>query len=526
MAYDPSQNYQLVQTGVWADRRGSLKNPGNLSVEQCQVMCDSDTSCDGFAYWPNQRRCETYSGTNFSSVHGTDQNALLYRKSQQVPLGTGIYQGNPLQVGGCCSGGSQDPNVFAVLNGARQPMTPNTQGSGSCGGFNGYGDWNGWGNGFGNYYACCNGCPESFDISMCPVNLATPTGGEYVPPPQGGRFDGVYSQCTYNTLNWPSLINGQVFNDTIGKQLLTDASWAQAKDDYCLQLANVDSQPCQNWLDTYGQSSCSADPNNCSSASYNSAKLQLCKNAPNWTTIQSCVQTVNNVMKTGLPAEQTTAEDMVSTYCNANPTDPLCGCFNVTSLGSQCISDASKHDLPGCSALNSDFGNLPNYASVIAADKFCASSDCITNALSSGTEFIPAARSPQQTCPTIQACIQDFRNANFSGANLTAECKQTLNINTPPAGAPSPTAVGAQPPSPAGTPVTTGTDGSKLPITNPTIANVLNTSTKQYGAIGGCVLFILCCCAIILLLIMGGESKSSGPDFTSLLAARAVGIGG
>ena len=270
--------------------------------------------------------------------------------------------------------------------------------------------------------------------------------------------------------------------------------------------ANLDSQKCKNFFADTTPSG--------AGLSWYATKLALCDGqgghaSPN---DSSCVNAINNVQKSTAVVDgvsQGTATALVQTYCDANPNDALCGCYNVTKYSSYCISDASKRTLPGCDNLNTDFGQLPSYASVIGSDKFCASSDCITSALSSSTEFMPVARSPQQTCPTIQACIQNFAGANFSGASLTAECKQTLNITTAPPGTPpSPGAVGAgSPPTgtpPSGTPVTRGSDGSTLPITNPTVANVLNTKTKQYGAIGGLIFIILCCCCLLVLL-MGGD---------------------
>ena len=286
--------------------------------------------------------------------------------------------------------------------------------------------------------------------------------------------------------------------------------------------ANLDTQNCKNFFADTTQ--------NGAGLSWYAVKLALCDGqgghaGPN---DPSCVNAINNVQKSTAVVDgvsQGTATTLVQTYCDANPTSPLCACYNVTQYDSRCISDASKKTLPGCDNLNTDFGNLPNYASVIAADKFCASSDCITKALSSSTAFMPVARSPQQTCPTIQACIQDFRNANFNGSSLTAECKQTLNITG------SPAAVGVQPPSPAGTPagtpLTQGTDGSKLPITNPAVANVLDTSTKQYAAAGSLCVFILCCCLVLLLLMMGGGggSASTGLGASNLALARLMTAG-
>jgi hypothetical protein len=270
---------------------------------------------------------------------------------------------------------------------------------------------------------------------------------------------------------------------------------------FCSNLATIDRTECKNFLSL---------PSN--GYDFDVVKTNLCNQDPNWHSNPTCVAAINSAQKTGSQAGKDTATEMVRVFCSANPTDPLCACYNVTLYGSQCISDSSKQSIPGCDNLKNDFGSLPSYASVLSADKFCASSDCITGALSANSALMPVGRSPQQTCPTIQACIQDFRNAQFNGSSLTASCQQTLNIGGAPPGA----AVGASPPSPAGTPSPTGSDGSTLPITNPAVANVLDTSTKQYGAIGALVFCILICCCLLLLL-MGGDEGGSG---SNALAAR------
>jgi hypothetical protein len=46
----------------------------------------------------------------------------------------------------------------------------------------------------------------------------------------------------------------------------------------------------------------------------------------------------------------------------------------------------------------------------------------------------------------------------------------------------------------------------------------LDTKNKQYGAIGGCVCFLLFCCVIFFLLAMGGEEAPKGPDLATLLS--------
>ena len=418
---------------------------------------------------------------------------------------------------------------FTMQNGGIDWVNMPTQsGGGGCGGFNGWGANAGSNLGFGTIYN--NRCPSRFLLNYCPKNFGTLVSGGYSNPDGGACDSGgtgciggdvetnLNVKCGFKDLDVSKFISAGLFNDSLGKSVFATETWSQIKDDYCAKTENVDSPQCTHWLDTFGTPSCESNPFDCSQLSYNSSKLAICNSGQNWTGTPSCISTVNNVMKTGLQAEQTTATTMVQNFCDAHVNDPLCGCYNVTKYGSQCISDDSKKTLPGCDNLNTDFRGLPSFASIIGADKFCASSDCITNALSSSSELMPVPRASATSCPPIQACIQNFQGAVLNNSEVSASCKQTLNISTtpPPSGTPaSGTPPSGTPPSdttPSGTPAsgtpsppaTTGSDGSTLPITNPTVANVLDTSTKQYAAMGGVACLILICCILFLVLATSG----------------------
>ena len=517
MAYNPSQNYQLVQSGVWPDRRTSLKNSmeGITDVKKCFAVCDSDTNCDGFVFSTSQSRCETYAGTNFSSTHSWVPDGKLYRKTRQQPLGNGAYQGNPLQVGGCCGGGSQDPNTFANNNGARQPKTPNTNGRGSCGGFNGYGGWSGWNNGFNGSYTCCNGCPESFDLSMCVLDLGTPTDGLYVPTPQGGRGDGVYAQCKYSALNWPSLISQGTFNDSKGRELLTEASWEQAKNDYCANWSNIDKTECVQWL----------QPSSAGSHSYNTVKMGLCTppNVTDWTTDTRCVNAINQVFKTGSDSEKNMANQMINLACGTNPNSEACACYNATNRSvDECLASPN---LPGCKTIADKVGKYKSLgATFLTANlkPFCACDECTKAKTGSAGQYIsqPAADQASLCTDKINACFQQVTIGEMSGGNLNAGCT-IQDINAAPGSSPSsggPPSSGGGGSGPPGTPPSSGGGGASLPFKDPT--GYLDTKNKQYGAIGGLIFCILICCVIILLAMGGDSGGSSGAN--AILARLAT----
>ena len=362
--------------------------------------------------------------------------------------------------------------------------------------------------GFGTNYS--GACPDAFLLSYCPTQLGRPSSGAYT-----NRDGGICSStgsgcsggdivsdlgrtCNFSSLDMSKFINAGIFNENLGKQFLADASWAQAKLDYCSDVANIDKSECKNYFS-----------DSTTGTSWNTVKLGFCAGASTGSE-PTCLTTINNVFKSTLSRDDVNkqvASNIVRNFCTANPNDDKCACWNATQNGYNCISDQNKSGLPGCAALKRDFGSLPSSASVVSADTFCASNDCVGRALQDAV-FMPAARAPSQTCPSIQACIQSFNNANLSGAQIDASCKQTLNITTssPPAGTPpAGTPPAGTPPagtSPAGTPLT-GTPAADLLFSDPT--GYLDTKNKQYGAIGAIACILMCCCCILILLMTGGE---------------------
>ena len=522
MAYNPSQNYQLVKTGSWAENAGPGKQPGAVSLRDCQAMCDSNPNCDGFTYWPNQRRCENYRGTKFDRTHGTDGNAQLFRKTRQQPMGTGKYQGKPTQIGGCC--GPISSSTFALQQGARQPAIPNTNGRGSCSGFNGYGDWKGWDNGFGATLPG-NGCPESFDISMCPGNLGTPKGGSYVTSTGAPGFDNpsLYSACQYDELNWPSLISMGAFNDSIGNQLLTDASWKQAKNDYCANWNNIDKPECIQWL----------RPENEGARSFNTVKMGLCTppNVADWTKDTRCVNAINQVFKTGSESEKSMANPMVNVACGTNPNSPACACYNAANRTTdQCLASPT---LPGCTSIADKVGKYKSLGATFLSTTikpFCACDECtVAKTGSSGTVISqPAADQPGLCTDKINACFQQMTIGQMSGGTLNAGCTiQDINPPPPPPPGAPPPPPGAPPPPPGAPSSTPGSPPSTDTLWSPKLIPGVDTKEKQYGAVGGLVFLILCCCCLALLLLTGGGSGgSSGPGASNVALARLMTAGG
>jgi hypothetical protein len=343
-------------------------------------------------------------------------------------------------------------------------------------------------------------------LSMCVLDLGTPTDGLYVPTPQGGRGDGVYAQCKYSGLNWPSLISQGTFNDSKGRQLLTEASWQQAKNDYCANWSNIDKTECVQWL----------QPTSAGSHSYNTVKMGLCTppNVADWTKDTRCVNAINQVFKTGSDSEKNMANQMINLACGTNPSSEACACYNATNRSvDECLASPN---LPGCKTIADKVGKYKSLGATFlttALKPFCACDECTEAKSGSSGKYIsqPAADQSQLCNGTINACFQQVTIGQMSGGNLNAGCT-IQDINAAPGSSPS---SGGTPP-PPGTPPSSGVGGdSSLPFKDPT--GYLDTKNKQYGAIGGLIFCILICC-VIIVLAMGGDSGGSSSGANAILA--------
>jgi hypothetical protein len=184
-------------------------------------------------------------------------------------------------------------------------------------------------------------------------------------------------------------------------------------------------------------------------------------------------------------------------------------------------------DLPGCKSIADKVGKYKSLGATFLTTSlkpFCACDECTKAKTGSAGQYIsqPAADQASLCTDKINACFQQVTIGEMSGGNLNAGCT-IQDINAAPG---SPSSGGGGGGGGGGSPpVTRGPDGSTLLITNPTIANVLDTNTKQYGAIGGCVFIIICLCIIIIALMSGGDSGGSGANLATLLAFRGASAG-
>ena len=298
---------------------------------------------------------------------------------------------------------------------------------------------------------------------------------------------------------------------------------------WCTQnLDNLKTTQCQQFF---------AAPSN--SYNYDVSYLQLCNSVSGgWQTSADCIHEVNIMLNqtstsTNNPS-QVTASGMVQTFCNANPTNPLCACYNVTNAAYDCLK--AQKTLPGCADLNSQIGTLPPDAQITWADRFCASVAC-NDARTGNGVLMPAQRNPSQNCPDITQCITDLRNAVLTDSNLaiSQQCKTTVgSANSPSthnakvaadaaaakATADAAAAKATTPPAntpPANTPPANTPPANTPPGITPSGTPTVDNNQTAIVA-GGGILGILCsfgafCCCILLmfLLFSGGGSKKSGP---------------
>lgn len=228
------------------------------------------------------------------------------------------------------------------------------------------------------------------------------------------------------------------------------------------------------------------------------------------------------------------AKRLISDFCDANPNDPKCGCYNAINKGlTGC--QAAADGTPGCAelkALGIQFDNAPNEFKPIfqnmknQVNAMCLAENCKTvrGSTTNAAGILLPGTVPGGDCSSnFNVCLTKLTVGQMTGGNIDSSCKQTFNlpatsgasITTGPGGTQGGAAGGSAP----GSTITGGGAGSPEPdvlFKDPT--GYLDTKNKQYGAIGGLIFIILCCCCVFLLLAMGGEEAPKGPDLATLLA--------
>lgn len=419
---------QTLPCDAW---KGDRIKHFSATLDQCKRACDTEDRCKHINYHPPTSECELL-GPNFNTCRADNEWQGFDKASGPNTNNKIIYEGAPLDM--------WNADNFSIDNNARRPVTPNTNGRGSCGGFNGYGGWRGWDMGFG-YMLPGNACPERFDLGMC-TTLGKVKTGSYVNSPTG-NLGILTTKCNYYDLDWPKLIVQNRFDEEKGKKLLTPGAWIQAKNDYCADWTNIDKQECTQWL----------QPSNQGSASYNTVKMGLCSGR-DWSTETRCVNAINQVFKTGSDSEKNVANQMVITLCGSNPNSNACACYNATNRTTEeCLRTP---DLPGCKSIADKVGKYKTLGATFmttAIKPFCACDECTEAKTGSAGKIIsqPAADQPGLCTDKINACFQQVTVGTMSGGNLQAGCTiQDITQGAPPGTVSTPAASSPPPPPPSG----------------------------------------------------------------------------
>ena len=87
------------------------------------------------------------------------------------------------------------------------------------------------------------------------------------------------------------------------------------------------------------------------------------------------------------------ADEIAGTFCEANPTDPWCGCLNVKTLGSSGCNLAENKEIPGCNEinaiLNSDTTDTTS-KEFLQKSPHCWASACATAVKGSESQYKPS----------------------------------------------------------------------------------------------------------------------------------------
>jgi len=265
----------------------------------------------------------------------------------------------------------------------------------------------------------------------------------------------------------------------------------------------------------------------------------------------------------------TDALTMFQKYCRgSNGTDPhgqgkgrkatvmgtpnagICACMNVNDFGIQgpnsCLSSSTLPDgtliknLPGCTGytvgstpvrgMDDLFSQVPatvltqmSQTTASMTNAGCLSQACGSNMGFSTTETLTLPFTNQNCAGATINLAVCTNNVNIGAAidsSIQIHCNNTINNNS---GSPASTtsSKGSPGASPGASPGPAPSPPPSLPV--PALKSILNTPSKQYGGIGGCVCIILMCCLIIIVMAMSGDNENSGGGIAALLAAQGAG---
>ena len=137
---------------------------------------------------------------------------------------------------------------------------------------------------------------------------------------------------------------------------------------------------------------------------------------------------------------QTLYDELASKYCDANPSDPFCGCYNVVT--NKCLTEENK-DLPGCKVTYPTRESIEKMPTEYRSN-FDGTDKCWGNVCASSTgKYVPEGTIDALCSKTVAVCIADLDVGDLkeSGVNIEQNCginNQTTDGSTEGTPAPMP----------------------------------------------------------------------------------------
>ncbi len=133
---------------------------------------------------------------------------------------------------------------------------------------------------------------------------------------------------------------------------------------------------------------------------------------------------------------RTDYDTLAITYCNANPNDAWCGCYNV--MNDKCANDVKTGPMAGCQA-TAEYVDLRNATPKDFQDVWNGQRKCGT-ICGGGNKYLPLEN--QSGCKTtIQICKQDINVGSMSESDIKASCELNAgdgsSVEEPPASSPA-----------------------------------------------------------------------------------------
>ena len=143
--------------------------------------------------------------------------------------------------------------------------------------------------------------------------------------------------------------------------------------------------------------------------------------AKQWCSIGKNIVTDSQSFCTKEELGTTLYEELAGKYCDANPGDPFCGCYNVVT--NKCLTEENK-DLPGCKVTYPTRESI-NKMPAEYSSNFEGTDKCWGNVCAPGTgKYVPEGTIDALCNKTVAVCIADLDIGDLkeSGVNIEQNC--------------------------------------------------------------------------------------------------------